>query len=211
MFTTPIAWRAAFAAAALFLLAGGPRHPDGTMAQMLADPEWVPSHALMLAGFVALAVGLVLYQRAAARRPRTRLWIRAALWGTVLQALEMAVHTAAVVDHHRLVSGSATPVLTTHLWMSVVLYPLFAATMIGLIVATVRDGTLGSPWIAWIGIVGAVGHGLAAPLVAGLGMIQARVLFPLLAALGVWLLLVAVWPARVQQSQVGATKTTKDS
>src|ERR1051325_8779762 len=64
-------WRLCFILAALFIMIGGPLHPKGdrtmttmaAMAEMLANPSWVPAHALMLAGFVALLVGLILYQR----------------------------------------------------------------------------------------------------------------------------------------------------
>ena len=54
--------------------------------------------------------------------------------GTGLQTVEMVLHTAAVVDHSNLVAGNATPVLTTHLAAAVVLYPIFAATFVGLII-----------------------------------------------------------------------------
>jgi hypothetical protein len=78
----------------------------------------------------------------------------------------------------------------------VILNPVFAATIIGFIVATARDRTLASPWIAWLGILGAAAHGLSAPLVVGLRIYQARILFPMLLLLAIWLALAAVWPRR---------------
>lgn len=86
--------------------------------------------------------------------------------------------------------------MPTHLVLAVILYPVFAATIIGFIVATARDRTLGSPWIAWLGILGAVAHGLSAPLVVGLRINQAGILFPMLMFLAIWLALAAVWPRR---------------
>ena len=189
-----IGWRVCFVGCALFVMAGGPRHPGGTMAEMLADPEWVPSHTLQLAGFVLLPIGLLLYQRAAPRPARTRQWTRLAAIGALLQAVEMAFHLAAYVDHANLMAGHATPVLTTHLGLAVVCYPIFAVTIVGWIVAGMRDKVLGSPLIAWIGILGVVAHGAAAPLVVGLGIIGARVLFPAVTLLALWLILAAVWP-----------------
>src|ERR1041385_6649289 len=106
-------WRLFFVLSALFILIGGPQHPQGTMAEMLASPSWVPAHSLMLAGFVALLVGLILYGRDASLPERTRKWVRIATIGTALQTVEMALHTAAAVDHANLVAGKATPVLTT--------------------------------------------------------------------------------------------------
>jgi len=189
-------WRPCFVLSALFILVGGPRHPRGTMAEMLGHPDWVLSHALMLVGFVALLLGLILYNRGAAVPDRTRKWLRFALIGSALQVVEMVMHTVSVVDHANLVAGRATPVLTTHLWLAVVFYPIFAATIVGLILAGMRDRSLGSPWIGWLGILGAVAHGASAPLVILFEIEQARILFPGIALLAIWLLLGALWPLR---------------
>ena len=194
----PGLWRLFFVLSALLLVAGGPRHPGGTMAEMLAHPDWVPSHALTLAGFVALLVGLLLYQRTGSLPERTRTWVRLAVLGTALQVIETALHTAASIDQANLVAGRATPVLSTHLWLSVVLYPIFGLTLVGLIVAGVRDRVLGSAWIAWLGIVGLVAHAVAAPLVVVFDLVWARDLFPLLVLFALWTLLVGLWPSRAE-------------
>lgn len=197
-------WRLFFALSALFILIGGPQHPGGSMAEMLAHPKWVPSHVLLLAGFMALLAGLILYQRSGALPGRTRRWVRIAIFGTVLQAVEMAFHTAAAMDHANLMAGRATPILSTHLWLSVVFYPIFAVTIIGFIVASMRDRSLGSPWIAWLGILGALAHGAAAPLVILFQVPGARILFPLLMLLAFWLILAALWPVRTTAGQRAA-------
>ena len=166
------------------------------MEQMLAHPDWVLAHTLVLLGFVSMLIGLILYGRSTTLPERTRRWIRLATIGTALQVVEMFLHTVAVVDSAHLLAGEATPVLTTHLVLAIILYPVFGASVVGLVVAGVRDRALGSVWIAWIGILGAVGHGLSAPLVAGLGIRGAGILFPMLLLLALWLLLTGVWPAR---------------
>lgn len=163
------------------------------MAEMLANVDWVLSHTLLLAGYVALLVGLLLHRRTGPPE-RTRCWAGLAMIGTTLQVIEAAFHTAAVVDHGNLLAGAPTPVLTVHLWLTVVLYPLFAVSVIGLIVAGARDRALGSPWIAWIGVAGLVAHGTAGPLVAGLGLTQFAFLFPLVMLFALWAVLAAVWP-----------------
>ena len=195
LFTSGL-WRVFFVLSALFLLVGGPRHPGGTMAEMLAHPDWVPSHGLTLVGFVSLLAGLILYQRRVSLPDGTQTWARLAVLGTALQVIEMVFHTAASIDQLNLVAGKATPVLTTHLWLSVLLYPIFGVTLVGLIVAGVRDRVLGSIWIAWLGILGVVGHGLAAPLVVLLHAEWARKLFPLLVLFALWTLLAGLWPIR---------------
>jgi len=177
-----------FIVSALLLMAGGPQHPGGTMAEMLANPKWIPAHSLLLVGFAALLAGLLLYGRTNLPE-RSRLWLRLAIIGTILQVIEMAFHTAAVVDHDHLVSGAATPVLTTHLWLAIVCYPIFGLTFGGFLIAGMRDRVLGSVWIAWLGLAGLVANGLAPPLVVLLNVEAARILFPLLLLFALWLIL----------------------
>jgi hypothetical protein len=189
-------WRICFVIAAAGILGGGPRHPGGTMAEMISHPDWLLSHVLVLAGFVALLAGLILFARSAAPPDGTRRWTRLAIIGTALQVVEMIFHTAAMVDHGNLVAGRATPILTTHLVLAVLLYPVFAITIIGFIAAAARERTLGSRWIAWIGVLGAAAHGAAPPLVVGLGDERFRILFPMVVLFALWMLLTALWPVR---------------
>lgn len=189
-------WRACFFLAGGFILAGGPLHPDGTMAEMLADPKWVPAHVLLTLGFAFLLAGLLLHRRTVPLSAGSRRWARFAIWGSLLQLVEMVLHTAASIDLHHLVAGQPTPVLSTHLGLAIVAYPLFALTTIGWIVTTGRDGSLASPWVGWIGILGALGHGLAPPLFVGLEIEAARVLFRALVLFAVWCVVASLWPAR---------------
>jgi hypothetical protein len=189
-------WRVFFILTALFIVVGGPQHPQGTMGEMLANPKWIPSHALLLAGFVAFLIGLLLYQRGVGLPDRTRRWARLAVVATILQSVEMTLHAAAAVDHANLMAGRTTPVLTTHLWMAVIVYPIFGLTLAGFILATARDRALGSPWIAWIGILGVLAHGASAPLVVAFKVPGAGILFPFLMLFAVWALLAGLWPVR---------------
>ena len=193
-------WRMFFALGGLGILAGGPLHPAGTMAEMLAHADWFRSHALMLAGFVAMAIGLLLFGRTSGLPARTNWWLRAAVVGCVLQSIEMAFHTAAMVDHDKLVSGASTPVLTTHLWMTALLYPVFAVTFTGFVVVAAKDRALGSWWIAWLGIAGALAHGAAGPLVVIWEIDWARELFPLVVLVAIWFVIAACWPVRASRA-----------
>ena len=133
-------WRPAFVLFAVLLMIGAPQHPDGSMVEMLGHPAWVRAHSLMLAGFVVLFIGLLVFRATPSLPDQTQRWTRYALIGTALQIVEMVLHTAAVVDHANLASGDATPVLTTHLAASLVFYPAFSATVVGLIVVAQKRG-----------------------------------------------------------------------
>jgi hypothetical protein len=197
-------WRACFVLAGLFIMAGGPQHPAGTMPQMLANPQWVPAHALMLAGFVALLAGLVLYGRATELSPRVRRWHRLAVAGTALQAVEMALHTAAVVDGPNLAAGRATPILTTHLAIAVPIYPFFALVLIGFVIVAAGERALGSPWIAPLAVAGLFAHGAAAPLVILGAPGHWNALFAGLLLAAIWMILSAAWPLRASARSLAA-------
>lgn len=189
-------WRFFLFLGAAGILAGGPRHPSGTMAEMLAHPDWVLSHVLVLSGYVSLLLALILFRRAGGLPAGTDRWARLAVVGTALMVTEAIFHTAAVADHANLMAGRGTPILTIHLALSVILYPVFAATIIGFMLAGARERVIGSRWITWIGIAGAVMHGASTPLVVGLGDERFRFLFPGVVLFALWELIAAFLPAR---------------
>ena len=186
--------RICFVVSGALILIGAPMHPSGSMAQMLAAPQWLLGHSLVAAGFAALGLGLELLRREAALPPMTRRWVVPALVASLLQTIEMAVHAAAYVDVDRLLAGSATPILSTHLALSVVIYPIFGVVLARFIAVSGRERILGSPRIGWIGIVGAIGHGLSAPLVVGLELGWAGILFPFIVFLALWIVLAGALP-----------------
>jgi len=192
-----VLWRSLLVLSGILIFVGGPMHPGGTIAEMLADPQWVPSHALMLAGELCLLAGLVIYGRSFQIPRRTRFWLTLAIVGLVLQSVEMVLHTLAYVDHANLVAGEPTPVLTTHLWMTPAFYPVFGVTAAGFVLVAASDRALGSPWFAWLGAIGALAHGAAGFIVPLFEVEWARALFPLLVLLGIWAILTALWPVRL--------------
>lgn len=193
-------WRFGFVGAGLLILIGSPMHPGGTMEEMLADPRWLPGHLLVFAGFVSMTFGIVALRADAPVHLRSVL--RLALFGTMLQAVEMFVHAMAYVDLGALREARSTPVLGTHLFMTPLFYPLFAATTIALIVRGAARRALGSWWIAPIGILGVAAHGLAGLLVGGFDVMWARPLFIGIAPTGLWLLLAGVWPRGIRKAML---------
>jgi hypothetical protein len=189
-------WRPFLIAAGVLMIAGAMTHPrDPSMQQMLMNPVWVPSHALMLAGYVSLLASLFLLHRSGGG-PVGR-WMLIAIAGTALQTLEAFFHLIAVVDAERMQAGHAAPVFTTHMVLGALGYPVFALVGIALVVAGARTRTLGRWWIAPLGILGALLPGLAGVLVIWMGVTGVGVLFAGITFFGLWEILAALLPVRV--------------
>ena len=202
-----MAWRLWFAAAAVLMLAGGPRHPGGTMLEMLTHPDWFIAHFLVTLGYGAMLAGLFAFSRTEANTPGMQRWTRIAIAGTALMTLEMVMHTAAMIDAEHLAAGHSTPVLTTHLVMAVVFYPLFGLASAAFFIQGMRERAIGSPWIVWIGVIATLANGIAPVLVGGFGLMQFRVLFIFMIGVAVWLLLAAIWPTYALRASVGKPTT----
>lgn len=199
-----IAWRVAFLLSGVAMFAGGPQHPGPDLslsfhestAAMLANPNWVPSHLGLLAGYVFLLAGLWLWGRAASPRGATWIWLRVALVAVALGVGEMMFHTASVIDLERLRAGEATPVLTTHLLLAATVNPLLALAVAVVAVLGARDRLLGSRWIAWLAVVGGTLYGIASAYVVASHDQRVSPLFAIgTSLLAIWFVLVAVWPA----------------
>src|SRR5262245_33106519 len=98
MNASSLVWRACFVLFAVFVLTGGPLHPDGPISGMLIHPDWLRAHLFLLAGFIAFSIGLMLFGRAMALSQIARRWLRLATIGTMLQAVEMALAAESFSD-----------------------------------------------------------------------------------------------------------------
>ena len=167
-------WRLALGLSGLFLFAGGPLHPegdagrdfDGATLAMLADPNWVPSHALMLVSFVFLLLGLIGLMRSGLMRDRRLAPLTTvAVVGAALAVVEGVLHLAAVVDAEALRAGRPTPILNAHLALAVVAYPAMGLPFAALAWFGGLSRVLTHPLVGAIGALGGISHGLAAPIV----------------------------------------------
>jgi hypothetical protein len=193
-------WRAPFVIGGFLYLWGSAQHPRGTMAEMMAAPEWVPGHTTVFIALLVLTLGLVLVRRTGRATASTDRWLRFVIIATALEAVEMGVHTVAYVDGEALAQGHSTPVLTLHLWLATLIYPFFAISLVGLIRAGQREGVLGSRWIAWLGMLGAAAHGIVMWLVYIFEIFWAPILFPIAAvSLSLWFMLAGVWPSGIRE------------
>lgn len=196
-------WRALFIVGGLFYFVGAFFHPRGmTMTDMLVDAAWIPAHAAVFFGFILITVGLVLFRRSAPVSSALNRWIVAAIVLAVFQIIEMALHTMAYVDagalaHGDFHGGLSTPVLTTHIWLSTLAFTPFAIAFLGMILMGARERVLGSWWILWIGVIGAVAYGSVMLLVFILEIPGSGILFPIAHLLvPLWFILAGVWPSR---------------
>jgi hypothetical protein len=188
-------WRALLAAGGVCILIGGPKHPGGTMLEMLQHPDWLFSHVMVTLGYIGLLGGLVVFSRSYANTPPLRRWTNIAMAGTALMTLEMIMHTAAMVDADHLAAGHSTPILSTHLAMAVMFYPVFGVTSALFMWKAAQARAMGSPWFAWLGMICVLAQGVAPGLVLS-GFEGARILFPLITGLALWMVLSAAWPAK---------------
>lgn len=197
------AWRVLFIVGGLSYFIGSFFHPRGmTMKEMLVDSAWVPAHTAVFVGFILITAGLVLYRRSV-DVPRTMAgWLLAVIVLAFFQILEMGLHTLAYVDaamlsHEAFHGGMSTPILTTHLWLSTLAFTPFAIALIGLIWTGQRERRLGSPWIGWIGIIGAVSYGAVMWLAFVFEIAGTGILFPIAHLLvPLWFILAGLWPRR---------------
>jgi len=202
-----VSWRALFVMGGLLYFGGAFYHPRGmTMTDMLVDPAWLPSHAGVFVGLLAMTVGLMLVRRSSRISPTVDRWLLATIVLAVLETIEMGLHTMAYVDADALTPGAleggvSTPVLTVHLWLATLVYTPFAMALIGLIWTGQRERSLGSPWIGWLGITGAAAHGSVMWLAIVLRIPGTGILFPIAAlAISLWFVLAGAWPTRTRVS-----------
>jgi hypothetical protein len=209
--------RAGFVLAGATLLSGGALHPAGeegagfqqNMASMLAGDTWVLSHALTLVSSLLLLGALIVGRREPAFRDAAGRILPVAIFGIAVWSVEALFHLLAVVDLEAYRTGGSTPVLSTHLALAVVGYPLgnFPLAVLALRLAP-RWPLLARP-VAWLGALGAVLFGVSAPLVVLSQNPGYSFLFPAGAMpLALWLLvagLVALRPAALASTEPART------
>jgi hypothetical protein len=168
-------WRIALVASGVVMVTGAPRHPSSDakysmreeLAIMTSHPDWVPAHLMVMLGTILLAAGLLTAYRKRAW-PGVQPALGIAAVAVTAYVVETAFHLAAVVDNHALHHGGATPVATTHVWLSVLLYPLtgLAVSYLGIRQLAAWRGArrlLGLP-----AAVGGLAHAVSVPLTLAL-------------------------------------------
>jgi hypothetical protein len=164
-------WRIALIGSGVVMVTGAPRHPSSDakdpmrqeLAIMTSHPDWVPAHLMIMLSTMLLAAGLLMAYRKRAW-PGVQPALGIAAVAVTAYVIETAFHLAAAVDNHALHHGGATPVATTHIWLSVLLYPLtgLAVSYLGIRQLAVWPGArrfLGLP-----AALGGLAHAVSVPL-----------------------------------------------
>jgi len=192
---TTHAWRLAFVASGVAMVAGGRMHPDADakeslrqeLATMASDDSWVLAHSLIVLSTVLLAAGLWLADRSRNWPASTHRALRLAAIAVSIYVVETVFHLASKVDTASLRDGDVAPVAFSHIALSIVLYPLSGAA-IAYLAAKILLSTPSARWIVAVpGVAGGVLHALSVPLV---------LMFPdteLTAAFAGAAILIAVW------------------
>jgi hypothetical protein len=194
-------------AAGLLMAAGGLMHPQAdsgagyeeALAGMFDASAWAASHALVLAGFVVLAISATLLVRNLGERLPSG--VRVAGWAVAvaaaLGAIESVPHLLAASEANALVGGDATPLTDAHALLQVVTTPAVGLSIAALAVTSARSRVLGNGRIAAVvAVVGGVAVALSGPLLFATKDPAFSPLFAGSAALAVWLVLAGARTAR---------------
>ncbi len=164
-------WRIALVASGVVMLTGAPRHPSSDakysmreeLAIMTSHPDWVPAHLMVMVATILLAAGLLMAYRKGAW-PGVQPALGIAAVAVTAYVVETGFHLAAAVDNHALHHGGATPVATTHVWLSLLLYPVtgLALSYLGIRQLAVWRGA--RRFVGLPAAVGGLAHAVSVPL-----------------------------------------------
>ncbi len=182
--------------------AGSVLHPGGDpslggdagLASWVSDPMWVPSHVLILVAVALLAPALFGLARSLTGAARTAAWV--AFGASLVWLVESVPHLLAAKDEDALLAGEPARFLESHLFGSVIAYPVASISLAAL--ALLGGRALAHPVVNLLGVVGALAFGFAPIAVGPLGIDSFGVLFS-------GSMLMTAWIAAV-----GATKLAGD-
>lgn len=168
-------WRIALIASGVVMVTGAPRHPSSDakypmreeLAIMTSHPDWVPAHLLIMLSTMLFAAGLLTAYRKGVW-PDVQPVLGIAAVAVTAYVIETAFHLAAAVDNHALHHGGATPVATTHIWLSVLLYPVTGLAVAYLGIRQLAAWRGARRFVGLPAAVGGFAHAVVLPLTLAL-------------------------------------------
>jgi hypothetical protein len=188
--------------AGVTFVAGGALHPadggEGSKVQqlhdMLVDPAWYPSHALMLVALAGFAAAVLVLWVEGVADPRMARLTGVVAVVAVLGVVGMTLHLFAATGADALADGQETWLYHLQTWNETVVDAVWALGMTALAVAGGLTRSLGNRVTAAVGLVGGLAFGLASATIAFTDLFDG--LFPVGSLLGVWAVVTGVLVAR---------------
>lgn len=179
-------------------VAGGATHPGDSgegskveqLHEMLVDPAWYPSHALLLVAMAALATAVVLLMRSGVLGLRLAPLSAVVATVAVAATVGMTVHLFAALGAEGIAHGEETVLYRMQTWNETLLDPLWALAFTALAVVGGLTRALGNRLTAVLGAVGGLAFALASATIAFTDALDP--LFPVSALLGLWAVAVGV-------------------
>ncbi|MGH3735207.1 MAG: hypothetical protein ACRDT6_06240 [Micromonosporaceae bacterium] len=172
--------------------AGGASHPGDSgegnkveqLHQMLVQPAWYPSHALLLLSMGLFAAGILTISRRGDLSDGMATVTKTVGGIAVLATLGMTVHLFAALGAESLAAGQPTLISTVQTWNETIINTLWALSIAFLAVTGGLTRTLGNRITIALGLVGGLAFALAAATIAFTDRFDA--LFALGSLIGIW-------------------------
>ncbi|MEU7914608.1 hypothetical protein [Microbispora bryophytorum] len=172
-------------------IAGGATHPGDSgegdkvqqLHEMLVQPSWYPSHALLLLSMGLFAAGIF----AISRRDLGRSMVAATKVVAGVGALAivgMAAHLFAALEADSLAAGQPTTISTMQTWNETIIDTLWALSIAFLAVAGGLTRTVGNRVTLALGLAGGLAYALASATIAFTDRFDP--LFPVGSLIGIW-------------------------
>jgi hypothetical protein len=172
--------------------AGGATHPGDSgqgnkveqLHEMLVQPSWYPSHALLLLAMGLFAAGIFVLSRRddLGRNMATATKVVAGIGA--FATVGMAAHLFAALEADALAAGQPTTVSTMQTWNETIVDTVWALSIAFLAVAGGLTRTIGNRVTLGLGVVGGLAFALASATIAFSDRFD--VLFPVGSLIGVW-------------------------
>lgn len=178
-------------------IAGGATHPGDSgegdkvqqLHEMLVQPSWYPSHALLLLSMGLFTAGIFAISRRDLGRSMAAATKVIAGIG-VLATVGMAAHLFAALEADSLAAGQPTTISTLQTWNETIVDTLWALSIVVLAVAGGLTRTVGNRVTLALGLVGGLAYALASATIAFTDRFDP--LFPVGSLIGVWAAAVGV-------------------
>ena len=178
-------------------VAGGATHPGDSgqgdkvqqLHEMLVQPSWYPSHALLLLSMGLFTAGIfVISRRDLGRSMATAARVVTGIG--VLATVGMAAHLFAALEADSLATGRPTAAFTLQTWNETIIDTLWALSIVFLAVAGGLTRTVGNRVTLALGLVGGLAYALASATIAFTDRFDP--LFPVGSLIGIWAVAVGV-------------------